>query len=119
MGKKQMKVLKKIKKIFITMWVALIGFSTKILAASENFNIFEMNGTEYAPPKSPQIVETILNTSKFIIAPIVLIIGLIMYLNKKSSEKVKKVGEVLMVIAIIIIVIGILYTYFCNVYIES
>lgn len=119
MGKKQMKVLKKIKKIFIAMWVALIGFSTKILAASENFNIFEMNGTEYAPPKSPQIGETILNTSKFIIAPIVLIIGLIMYLNKKSSEKVKKVGEVLMVIAIIIIVIGILYTYFCNVYIES
>ena len=54
-----MKVLKKIKKIFITMWVALIGFSTKILAASENFNIFEMNGTEYAPPKSPQIGETI------------------------------------------------------------
>lgn len=111
-----MKVLKKIKKIFITMWVALIGFSTKILAASENDYMGPME-VLYAPPKS--LGEKCLNTAKFLIIPIVFIIGLIMYLNKKSSEKVKKVGEVLMVIGIIIIVIGILYTYFCNVYIES
>ena len=63
----------------------------------------------YGPAKTapePSLWEKILNVSKFLIVPIILIIGLIMYFNKKSSSKVKKVGLALIIMALVVIVIA-------------
>ena len=99
-----MKVINKIKRIFTIIGISLVSFSTKVFGVLSPDDIIAYGPVKTEP--EPTIWEKILNVSKFLIVPIVLIIGLIMYFNKKSSSKVKKVGLALIIIALVVVVIA-------------
>ncbi len=99
-----MKILNKIKKIFTAMIMGIVGIYTRVSALPPD--------PLYGPSKTeiePSLWEKIFNVSKYLIVPIILIIGLIMYLNKKSSKGVKKIGKVLIVTSIAIMIVVLLY----------
>lgn len=101
-----MKILNKIKKIFITIIMTIVGFSTKVFGVSPDplYGPPEMQAQAQESEQKLRILETIQGIAKYLIIPIVLIIGLVMYFNKKTSSKVKKVGLVLVIISIAVAV---------------
>lgn len=98
-----MKILDKIKKIFIVMIMGIAGICTKIFAISDP--LYGFSNESFIP--EPSLWEKMLDAVRFlIIIPIVLIIGLIMYFNKSTDNKVKKVGLALIIIAVVVAIIA-------------
>lgn len=108
-----MKILSEIKRIFIIIMFLITCFFIKdfgvvnAVTNSEDIVINTENIIECAKePSSFFISRRIIDISKILIPGIIFIIGLIMYFNKKSSSKVKKVGLVLIVLVLATVVIA-------------
>lgn len=98
-----MKILEKIKKVFLSIGVFLVTLPTKIWAVNmENFanHALEMQ-PEYGViepipiPRTYTILENIGKIISIIIIPLIFIIGIIIYLKKSKSSKLRKVISVL------------------------
>ena len=98
-----MRIIKSVKKRVIGLEVFLLTTSTKVFA----FGI-DRTPLVYGPPESNQEnIESIELKSKFSISkvlliPIILLIGIIIYLKKSKSNKKRKLITVLIAIAIVV-----------------
>lgn len=101
-----MKILRKIKRIIVTIIVSIIGVSTKVFGVGPDplYGPPELQAQAQETEQKLRILETLQGMAKYLIIPIVLIIGLVMYFNKKTSSKVKKVGLALVIISIAVAV---------------
>ena len=108
-----MKILEKIKKVFLTIGVFLVTLPTKIWAIG-----IEVLPDLYGPPqldygvfrpRSIGILENILKIVRIIVIPLILIIGIIIYLKKSKSSRLRKVITILLTVAIAIFVSFMIY----------
>ncbi len=84
-----MKIVKKVKEVFASMWVALIGFLTKGFSSSEElygppqklYGSPQMLYGSMQPPEELSLRKKILRVLKILIIPIILIIGLVILIK--------------------------------------
>ena len=99
--------MKKIKKISLLVFTFLLGISTKVFGISSSQPKY---GVYFDPIPQPAYgvvrpIETIWKFAKIFIIPIILLIGIIIYLKKSTSTKLKKAITVLAML----IITGVLY----------
>lgn len=110
-----MKILEKIKKVFLTIGMFFVTLPTRIFAL--NSNTIALYGVpepqpEYGvfePSSVSRILENIGKIISIIIIPLILIVGIIIYLKKSKSSKLRKVITVLLAVAITIFVSFMIY----------
>ena len=97
-----MKILDKIKKVLMGILSLLLTIPTKVFAESVDFSkIPVLYGPGKEPPK-PSLIEIIWNIARNLIFPVVLLIGIIIYL-RKAKDSMKK--RVILSIGIILLLI--------------
>lgn len=99
-----MKILDKIKKGLIGILAFVLTIPTKVFSAiaEEPFIRPVLYGPPKEPPK-PSLIEIIWNIARNFIFPIVLLIGIIIYLKKSKSSKKRKIITVFVTISIVVI----------------
>lgn len=100
-----MKILNKIKKIIIGIGLFLYTLPSKMLAYS--YGMIDKLQPDYGVPhESPIYESTMWKVFQFILLPIILLIGLVIYIKKSKSSKKRKIAVVIIaVIALILIYI--------------
>lgn len=98
-----MKFLSKIKKIIISIGIAIISIPKKVFAVAVNPS--DIVQDLYGPPSAvlygvPSPVNPTWNISKLFVIPLALIIGLIIYFKKSKSTVKKKIIITILVIMI-------------------
>ena len=100
-----MKLVERIKKVIITIVLAIISFPNKIFAkfdpSSVDYYIQYPDISDYGVVKSPGPAETIWRIARNFIIPIALLIGLIVYFKKSKSSTKKKILVTLGIIALV------------------
>ena len=108
-----MKIISKIKKIIFSAGIAIMALLRNVYAVDIAFS--ELYGVE-DPDETISVLTVILNIVRFIIIPIVLLIGLIIYWKKgKDSNKVKFIGSIVAIV-ITLAFVG-LITFIANIFI--
>lgn len=105
-----MKIISKIKKLIISVGIAIISFPNRIFAIDIS-QIQDLYGPPpvslYGIPNPTNPIRIIWKISKFFVIPLALLIGLIIYFKKSKSTKKKKifVSAIAIICTIIIILI--------------
>ena len=96
-----MKILSKVKSVIIGIGIGILTFAYKVFALSPmDIDMNEIGAvTMYGVPK-PSPIRTILRIAKVFIIPLIVIVGLLIYLKKSKSSKKKKLLVTLGVVAI-------------------
>ena len=102
-----MKVMSKIKKIAFLISSFFLGISTKVFASNflDDQRPFAgtNNNTAYGVPPVP-IKQTLWSFTRTIVIPIILLIGVIIYLKKSTQTKLRKFITVTSIIVITAII---------------
>ncbi len=105
-------MIKKIRKVLIAIGTFLISIPTKIRAV---IDITEIGNEKLYGVPNPKltILSGLLNLFRYIILPIVLIIGIVVYIKKSKSSKKRKILTILAIVAIAVAIFFLL-THFIN-----
>lgn len=95
-----MKIVERIKKGLIGIGAFLLTIPTKVVATADITPV--LYGMPAPNPKSI-ILKNILNILKIAVIPLILIIGIVIYLKKSRSSKKRKIITVLIIIGIVMI----------------
>lgn len=109
-----MKIIKKIRNIFIMTGLFIISVCSKARAALAPVDEGFVPAT-YAPDRPPSKLSILYEIFKLLIIPIAIIIGLITYYKKSKNNKYKKLIKILVGI-IIVIMVGLIIYYINKVY---
>ena len=85
------KVWSKIRKIFSSIGIALFAFGTKVNAFKPVYNITPSEYGVFNPKSEPSFWEKTLPIIRFVLIPLLLVIGLIVYWKKSKAEKKMKI----------------------------
>ena len=101
-----MKISQKVKKFFVLMGTFFATLTSKVFAV-------QITDILYGPPKpNPEpkslILKNIFNICKIALIPIVLIIGIQIYLKKSKSNKKRKIITILITLALVVLLYFIL-----------
>ena len=99
-----MKVFKKLKKIFCGLSIIGLSFFSKIYAAlnTDNMKLIAL----YGVPKRNTgfiVLKNILNVFRVFVIPLILLIGIIIYIKKSRASKTKKIITVICFIILAIL----------------
>lgn len=110
-----MKILNKIKKVFVGIGIFFITIYTKVLAASDSLATQLMYGVP--PDQNDSIINVrgnIWRIISYIIIPLVTIIGAIIYWKKSKSSTRRKVLTLLIIVILVVLLIIFLANNFIN-----
>lgn len=99
-----MKIVERIKKGLIGIGAFLLTIPTKVVAIADFTP--ELYGIPEPGPELESksiILKNILNILKIAVIPLILIIGIVIYLKKSRSSKKRKIITVLIIIGIVMI----------------